>query len=145
MLEEEKPSEDTRAGACSLKVSLTTCPVTYTMSRFYLTTGALASQSSQYVLHCILNSYTPYTPPLLQWMYLHSATSPEKKMVVLYSTGQMTWSKSPPLHQFKTFVSYVCTCTLHAHPDIPEQHSYLSADMIVARTHLTVVVSLVQF
>lgn len=28
---------------------------------------------------------------------------------------------------------------IHAHPGIPEQHSFLSADMIVARTHLTVV------
>lgn len=35
---------------------------------------------------------------LLLWMYLHSATSPEKEVG---GTGQMTWSKSPPLHQFR--------------------------------------------
>lgn len=72
-------------------------------------------------------------------MYLHSATSPEKKIVVLYVL--VKWrGQSPHPTPISTFVSYV-----HAHPDIPEQHSYLSADMIMARTHLTVVVSLVQF
>lgn len=51
-------------------------------------------------------------------MYLHSATSPEKE---IGSTGQMTH-------------------LIHAHPDIPGQYSYLSADMIgTTTTHLTVV------
>lgn len=45
--------------------------------------------------HNISNSYTLL---LLLWMYLHSATSPEKEVG---GTGQMTWSKSPPLHQFR--------------------------------------------
>lgn len=45
--------------------------------------------------HNISNSYILL---LLLWMYLHSATSPEKEVG---GTGQMTWSKSPPLHQFR--------------------------------------------